>query len=345
MDNENDQVSSSDNEPDFKELMSQIINKYVKIPDVSNQIKNSTTGLTGLFEGYFKDIGISEALSELSNQTLNLVVSAQPHVYESLREITKQIFSSTKINSIIASFEPIIKIITSKRFIDIQNRTKWPLYFIDIQSAIEEIAHLDDGVDDVTLTLNVYSIAQKYLNQQWVLDIQKRWSDLDIVDDDKKFLLLEALQRHIDGDCYASVLLLITLFSGFIEIYGNDSIDIAIDKQEIFDQRITDYELNKKNINNPRSFRTKDYLILCSLFVDYNDSIWKSIIDYLFYTILYSKEDYESLAEHNPLRNKICHGEQINYGTWECSIKLILAIDLLFRIGDAVHIALISKVN
>ncbi len=343
MNDKNDQVNDDSNEPDFKDLISQAINNFVELPDVSSQLEDSRTKLIDSFEEYFKDTGISESLSELSNQALNLVVSAQPHVYEALRESVSQFFSSIDISSIIAPLESTIKTITSKRFIDIQNRTQWPLFFIDSQAVIDEIARLDDEVDDDTLTLNVYSIAQNYLNQQWVLDIQKRWANLNIVDDDKKHLLSEALQRHIDGDYYASVLLLITLFSGFIENYGEDSIDIAIEQQKTFEQRLSEYGLKKKNIERPNSLKTKDYLILCSLFVDYNDSIWKSIFDYFFYTILYSDTDYESLAEHNPLRNKICHGEQTNYGTWEHSIKLILSIDLLFKIGDAIYMALNLK--
>lgn len=43
----------------------------------------------------------------------------------------------------------------------------------------------------------------------------------------------------------------------------------------------------------------------------------------------------EAIAAHNPLRNKICHGVQTNYGTEEHSLKAILAINLITRLGCA----------
>ena len=41
------------------------------------------------------------------------------------------------------------------------------------------------------------------------------------------------------------------------------------------------------------------------------------------------------IAAHNPLRNKICHGEQTEFGTLEHSLKSILVTDLIIRYGGA----------
>ena len=42
------------------------------------------------------------------------------------------------------------------------------------------------------------------------------------------------------------------------------------------------------------------------------------------------------LAAHNPLRNKICHGQQTEYGTQEHSLKAILVTDIVIRYGAAI---------
>lgn len=39
----------------------------------------------------------------------------------------------------------------------------------------------------------------------------------------------------------------------------------------------------------------------------------------------------DELAAHNPLRNKICHGVQTEYGSLEYSLKAILVTDIVIR--------------
>ncbi|WP_418238584.1 hypothetical protein [Ellagibacter isourolithinifaciens] len=42
------------------------------------------------------------------------------------------------------------------------------------------------------------------------------------------------------------------------------------------------------------------------------------------------------LAARNPLRNKICHGQQTEYGTQEHSLKAILVTDIVIRYGAVI---------
>lgn len=59
--------------------------------------------------------------------------------------------------------------------------------------------------------------------------------------------------------------------------------------------------------------------------------------------VLINAKDFDGKAAHNPLSNKICHGQQTNYGTKEHSIKAILATDIVIRLGCAAKLALDSK--
>ena len=53
--------------------------------------------------------------------------------------------------------------------------------------------------------------------------------------------------------------------------------------------------------------------------------------------MIISGQDTEHLMDTQPLRNKICHGEQLNYGTQEHAIKAILSVDLMVNIANAIN--------
>ena len=72
---------------------------------------------------------------------------------------------------------------------------------------------------------------------------------------------------------------------------------------------------------------------------------WDAACKYIADTMLTSEKDWELLADDNPLRNKICHGLQTNYGTEVHSLKAILAVDLLLRLGAIVEEAAVAEVE
>ena len=53
--------------------------------------------------------------------------------------------------------------------------------------------------------------------------------------------------------------------------------------------------------------------------------------DYIKNVTLYSGKDYSHI-EDQPLRNKIGHGDQLNFGTKEHSLKAILTIDMMIQL-------------
>ena len=48
-------------------------------------------------------------------------------------------------------------------------------------------------------------------------------------------------------------------------------------------------------------------------------------------------QPFDIIGAHNPLRNKICHGLQTNYGTLEHSPKAMLAVDIVIRLPGMVR--------
>lgn len=60
---------------------------------------------------------------------------------------------------------------------------------------------------------------------------------------------------------------------------------------------------------------------------------WTSFVRYMR-KIIYTSEETMSTSNH-PCRNKICHGDQVNYGTQEHALKSILIIDSLIKNAEA----------
>ena len=60
--------------------------------------------------------------------------------------------------------------------------------------------------------------------------------------------------------------------------------------------------------------------------------LWNAMAKYLQSEILCSSESKKRWATQ-PLRNKICHGDQLNFGTKEHSLKAILTIDMLIQLA------------
>ena len=60
--------------------------------------------------------------------------------------------------------------------------------------------------------------------------------------------------------------------------------------------------------------------------------MWEAMANYLKNEILCSS-DSKKRWKSQPLRNKICHGDQLNFGTQEHSIKAILSIDMLVQLA------------
>lgn len=63
--------------------------------------------------------------------------------------------------------------------------------------------------------------------------------------------------------------------------------------------------------------------------------MWQVAGGYIVDVVLANRMD-ENIALHNPLSNKISHGIQTNYGTWEHALKTTLVTDILIRLGSMV---------
>ena len=64
--------------------------------------------------------------------------------------------------------------------------------------------------------------------------------------------------------------------------------------------------------------------------------LWDAMGDYIKNVTLYSGKDYSHI-DNQPLRNKIGHGDQLNFGTQEHSLKAVLTIDMMVQLAYEIN--------
>ena len=82
--------------------------------------------------------------------------------------------------------------------------------------------------------------------------------------------------------------------------------------------------------------KEKGKLLQMTAMTESGQLFWEAMVDYLQKENLCSS-DSKKRWEPQPLRNKICHGDQLNFGTKEHSLKAILTIDMLVQLAYEIN--------
>lgn len=231
--------------------------------------------------------------------------------------------------------ESLIKNLGNINYLRLLREIKWPLFLEDDDSLRTQLENLcehytkDYPLDDIAeLVCNYYDSSR--------LDVFfDTWSQIT---DDKNLLemLRQALDSHKQGNYFASTSLLMCEVNGIISstyFYAKDA-GIAIsdtDVAAICNNYNIDLSAHKKQLKRNHKSEKHELLQLITL-PESGILFWDAVSSYLWNITLTSDDNYKELGAHNPLRNKICHGIQQDYGTKEISLKSILVIDLLLHL-------------
>lgn len=94
--------------------------------------------------------------------------------------------------------------------------------------------------------------------------------------------------------------------------------------------------LSRKRNGKPRELtNAKDKVLVMVVLSENGWYTFEHAAEYIVGVTFTNAMDAD-LAAHNPLRNKICHGQQTEYGTQEHSLKAILVTDIVIRYGTAI---------
>ncbi len=294
-------------------------------------------------EAYSKLLPLTEAALKAVNNTTASLTSLPDYSFMlkgMLPAISRcsEMVCRARINYDFGAFyESIGPVALKAQRIVLLDRANWPLYLVDDSAICAELDLLDDDMADDELRDRVSKIAADNLGSEWLGAMQARWGGHDELEDGVRGMLLRALDRHASGDYEGCVALLMNLFEGLLCKYAPTPETLGAKEVELFDWHAKRYQLSpslkkKGGLRNLENAKDKALLLVIS-----SDSGWlalDSTLKYIIGVTLTNAMDDE-IAAHNPLRNKICHGAQTEYGTLEHSLKAILVTDIVIRYGAA----------
>lgn len=212
------------------------------------------------------------------------------------------------------------------KFIYIAKYIEFPI-FLECDTKLQEMVLdicKDTDPEDYPLE-EIKHCIYSYYDEDMLEYILDSWCNEPWVDNERKEALREAIKSYNIGLYYGCTSILMCQLGGIInDLYTKSDTEKKIpveDRKEM---------LAVYNINSKNSEKAKLIQMLCSQ--SRGILQWYSSSEY-FVHYTYSSSKNKALFEIQPGRNKICHGEQTNYGTKEHALKAILCIDIIIQLG------------
>ena len=211
------------------------------------------------------------------------------------------------------------------RYIQILQESKWPLFLIcDDEFRQKVISEYDSNPTPETIRQLAFDLC----SEEFMDALQQDWSTCPALPEDRTPILNEALLMYKQGYYYGCTSILMC------QVYGVASDVVAIVKKHDLelDDEMKDFAAEQFNIRREDIDKEKGRLLQTVMMTESGQLLWEAMADYLQKEILCSSDSKKRWATQ-PLRNKICHGDQLNFGTKEHSLKAILTIDMLIQLA------------
>ena len=261
------------------------------------------------------------------------------NVYPALQrfaDYAKEITQGINFGAIAGALRPIA--LKAKR-IELLSKSNWPMYLVDDAEVCNALDMLSPQANADDLKELIAEIAYDSLDSDWLEETRSRWEDHAEISSGERGILARALSRHEQGDYEGCVALLMNLLEGLVEKYFPNEMSKLEDEQaELFDihAKKLGVGLSHKKNGEPRKLtNAKDKVLVMVVLSENGWYTFNFAAEYIV-GITFANTMDADLAAHNPLRNKICHGQQTEYGTLEHSLKAILVTDIVIRYGAAI---------
>lgn len=291
----------------------------------------------------FSSLNDFPVLSDAWTPFQDMVVTVQPKMFESARamariyeSISKPILAGIDFEGIKMAMLPLQK---RMHVLEVMKESNWPLYLVGNDFLTTELENISLEQDGAAIAEEVAKMAFSYLDEKWLASVSERWSQVPGLESCEADILVKALGHHGSGDYAACVSILMCMLEGLIvKYFGSTVVPDQEDEEMMFNAMAEEYGLvpiSERKGSKGKLCNVKDIVLIALLRAEDGGQLaWRNAISYLIQIVLTNNMD-EEIAAHNPLRNKICHGAQTNYGTKEHSLKAILATDLVIRLGCA----------
>lgn len=302
---------------EFKFVIPNISVKKDFFSDVS-AVMSSIRSFRSGFAEMQKTIVENPAVKQLSDTIASIHKSCVFDYAEKFQNFTSSLQS-------ILDKEWFKNLVKNVKYLDSLEQSGWPIFHLNFENA-ELVSNLKRD-EYKTFLLN-------YFENSYKEKLKKSWKASQIIKDSRKPILEEALvlfeEQHYYGSC--SILM--------FQLYGiADDIDvytqrcpISISKEDVdgIDELYgMDQRDKNKNSEKRRLFQKLNY-------IQNHIGSWDRSLRYVKDFVLKSpQEDINTLS--GPHRNKICHGEQTNFGTQEHALKAIFIADALIQFSNEVY--------
>lgn len=225
------------------------------------------------------------------------------------------------------------------QFFSVLDEMEWPLYLVFSDEFMTKINEQRSRSTDLN-----YLIFE-YCNRDLLEKLENDWNRSSVMQMGRLPILKEAVVLYYNEHYYGAVSILMCQLMGIItdtynmqKSYGKDF------TLEDITTAFENYNPGKsaKECVNTRggNYKRKEKNQLLWFLSDAQEGIlyWIHAVKYI-YNIILTSNDNMSESMH-PCRNKICHGEQLNFGTKEHALKAILTIDMMIRLAES-----LKKVN
>ena len=277
--------------------------------------------------------GFADSLSE----AMKPIVEQQKQIAETWREV----FQKIKLNlPKIELPESFIKFLKDVKYLNFLEKTNWPLFLDNNQELQESLFSKYGEMEEDYPLEEISELVCSYYKSEDINSIFDSWGEVFQADSDRMKILNDAVFLHNTHKYYGSTALLMSQINSLISETNKllEENDISTDEDDIkaiCDYYKVAYDDYQKNIG--RSERTQ--ILRLMAMTENGFFYWNAVSKYIRNIVLATKDD-ELLMEHNPMRNKIFHGIQSNYGTEEHSLKAILSVDLLVQLYKEIEIIL-----
>lgn len=300
------------------------MNNETNYEDNLEKLKECTKKLDAV-----KNVIVSPQLQQIAN-TVQMMNNAVVSVIQS-DAIRAVINIGNRIAELVASvdFTPILKKFSEAtipfKYIGLLERVKWPVFLIDDDALRQDIlTACADREDEEAVREIVFS----YCSDDFLKAMEDDWNSCEAISVKRKPILSEAMLMHKQGYYYASTSMLMCqvygVASDIMDLAKKNGLEIDDDEKDFVSEC---FEIKREDID-----KEKGRLLQMTVMTESGMMLWNAMAKYLQSEILCSSESKERWATQ-PLRNKICHGDQLNFGTKEHSLKAILTIDMLIQLA------------
>ena len=309
---------SSLGSPDFQELAKQFAVTVPKIIEKTSTYVDAGVRMTEVIKP------IIERQNEIFRQISKAIATYQ----EAIGKIEIKI-PSIKIP------ESFLKLAKDVRYLRFLESVQWPLF-------LEEDELLRDSLskyyDEESYPLDeIRDIIIDYYTGDKIDIIRMSWAELLKEDIDRLAILQEAVLLHEKEYYYGSTALLMSQVYGLITKMDGELRKSGYEVDERAIRAVCDhYKVKYDDWKQRGAKHERGQLLRLMAVIDGGFLYWDAVTKYIRNIILKSNAE-DQTTFHNPMRHKILHGVQLNYGTKEHSLKAILTIDLLLSYYNEIN--------